>query len=62
MSKINGCPYNASNNNQCTHKGCKHYKSKKRYCGYGNPKECELYLEWDSKREKIDSRGVSDGL
>ena len=43
---IDVCPYMASNNRQCTHKGCKYYKSKKRYCGFGNPRECELYREW----------------
>ena len=40
------CPYH-SKKNRCTHKPeHKLITSKKRVCGYKNPKDCEFFLEW----------------
>ena len=64
IKKINGCPYKASNNNQCTHKG-NHYKRRgKIYCGFEYPHNCPLFLEWIEAKE-IDrklNKNASDGL
>ena len=49
---INGCPYKASNNNQCTHKGIKEYKNKKSYCGHKSPDNCVLFRIWTDLNEK----------
>ena len=46
------CPYKASNNSTCTHKGCKINKRGKRYCNFKNPMKCKLYIEWLENKEK----------
>jgi len=40
------CPYKSTNSNNCTHKGCKANRKSKRVCGFKNPMNCPLYLEW----------------
>ena len=40
------CPYMTSNN-KCVHKHCDYKITKrKRVCGYGDARDCEMYCEW----------------
>lgn len=50
-----GCPYRASNNGQCTHKGTSSNRKGKRYCNYGDPNDCILFVEWDEIKISIDN-------
>ncbi len=51
-NKINGCPYKASNNGQCTHKTTSRYSKQKRYCGHEYPHNCPMFMDWlESKRK-----------
>ncbi len=58
VDRINGCPYKTSNNGQCTHKTTSRYSKQKRYCGHNNPCNCEMFRDWLSDKEKVDSRGI----
>ncbi len=44
--KTNKCPYHENRNNSCTHKFGKKMNSTKRKCGFPNPANCPLFLEW----------------
>jgi len=43
---IHGCPYRASNNKVCTHKGMPINRKHKTICPYNSEKKCEMYNEW----------------
>ncbi len=57
MKNINNCPYNSSCSGQCTHRGCKLNKSKKRYCGHKKHHNCPLYIDWVKKVRKAKIEG-----
>jgi len=52
-NKINGCPYQSSFSNRCSHKGLKSSGRRKRFCPYRNPGKCPLYNEWRKQRKEI---------
>ncbi len=49
---VNGCPYKASNNGQCTHKTTPEFLKQKRYCEYNKPSNCEMFRDWSENKEK----------
>lgn len=49
---MNGCPYKASVNGQCTHKTTSRYSKGKRYCKYNNPCNCDMFRDWVESKEK----------
>lgn len=58
MKKLIICPYNSSCSGQCTHRGTIPSHKNKRYCGYKNYYNCELFIEWvkKSRKSKIEGR------
>lgn len=45
-SKINECPYKDSGRDKCVHKFGKKQTNTRRKCGYKNPLNCPLFMEW----------------
>jgi len=41
------CPYESTSSRKCTHKGVASKQTRrKRFCGYGDPRDCPLFQEW----------------
>lgn len=58
------CPY-MSRERKCTHKHIVLKKTKKkRYCGYGDPNECDMYCEWLEERKSSENalKPLKDGI
>ena len=55
---MNGCPYKASGNKICTHKGCKTNRNHKSICVYNNENNCPMYCEW-LESKKIDEEPLT---
>jgi len=58
MIKGMTCPYKATKNNACTHKGTKKNKGGKSVCNYKYPHNCQLFIDWFENKGRIDCSTV----
>ena len=47
------CPYRATITKSCCHKGTKKNRGGKRRCIFNYPHNCDLFVEWVEKSEKV---------